>query len=67
MSGATLTLKYEDAELQKALMVPGVGPRRRVNHPGGEIQARPFLGLSVQDEAEISDLTERWLKKLVNI
>ena len=52
---------------QDIMYLPGVGPRRRVNHPGGEIQVRPFLGVSAEDEAEILDLTERWLKRLVTI
>ncbi len=46
----------------RALNIPGIGPRASVTIP-----ARPFLGVSVQDEAEILDLTERWLKRLVNI
>lgn len=46
----------------RALNIPGIGPRASVTIP-----ARPFLGVSVEDEAEILDLTERWLKRLVNI
>ena len=65
--GAVIPPHVIEPRNKKALMVPGVGPRRRVNHPGGVIEARPFLGVSVHDEAEILDLTERWLKRLVNI
>lgn len=65
--GAVIPPHVIEPRNKKALMIPGVGPRRRVNHPGGVIEARPFLGVSVQDEAEILDLTERWLKRLVNI
>lgn len=46
----------------RALAVPGVGFRSSVTMP-----ARPYLGISADDEAEIKDITETWLRKLVNL
>lgn len=45
-----------------ALAVPGVGFRASVTMP-----ARPYLGISADDEAEIRDMTEAWLRKLVDL
>ncbi|PJJ96571.1 phage virion morphogenesis protein, partial [Lysobacteraceae bacterium NML75-0749] len=36
----------------------GPGPRKRVNHPG--LPARPFLGVSDEDRAEIEKLATAW-------
>jgi phage gpG-like protein len=49
----------------KALGIPGIGPRKKVNHPGSDIPARPFLGLDAADEAAIVDIADSWLKGLV--
>lgn len=46
----------------RALAVPGVGFRASVTMP-----ARPYLGISADDEAEIRDITEAWLRKLVDL
>lgn len=46
----------------RALNVPGIGPRASVTMP-----ARPYLGISADDEAEIKDITETWLRKLVDL
>lgn len=46
----------------RALAVPGVGFRSSVTMP-----ARPYLGISAGDEEEIKDMTESWLRKLVNL
>ncbi|WP_300288817.1 phage virion morphogenesis protein [uncultured Desulfovibrio sp.] len=47
---------------RRALNVPGIGPRASVTLP-----ARPYLGISADDEAEIKDITETWLRKLVDL
>lgn len=47
---------------KRALNVPGIGPRASVTMP-----ARPYLGISAGDEEEIKDMTEAWLRKLVNL
>lgn len=65
--GAVIPPHLIEPRRAKALRIPGVGLRRRVRHPGAEIPARPFLGISSGDEAEISDLTGLWLKRLVSI
>lgn len=46
----------------RALAVPGVGFRSSVTMP-----ARPYLGISADDETEIKDMTEAWLRKLVDL
>lgn len=46
----------------RALNVPGIGPRASVTMP-----ARPYLGISADDEAEIKDITATWLRKLVDL
>ena len=44
---------------KKALAWPGgPGPRKRVNHPG--LPARPFLGVSDEDKAEIEKRATAW-------
>lgn len=44
---------------KKALAWPGgPGPRKKVNHPG--LPARPFIGLSAEDEQTIGRLAEAW-------
>ncbi|PJK10942.1 phage virion morphogenesis protein [Lysobacteraceae bacterium NML08-0793] len=43
---------------KKALNIPGVGPRKRVNHPG--LPARPFMGVSDEDRAEIEKQAIAW-------
>lgn len=46
---------------KKALAWPGgPGPRRKVNHPG--LPARPFMGLSAEDEQTIDALVAEWLE-----
>lgn len=47
---------------KRALAVPGIGPRSSVTMP-----ARTYLGISNGDEEEIKDMTEAWLRKLVNL
>jgi phage gpG-like protein len=37
----------------------GPGPRKKVHHPG--LRARPFIGLSAEDEQAIERLAEAWL------
>lgn len=45
---------------KKALNWPGgPGPRGKVNHPG--LPARPFMGISADDEALIDELAVAWL------
>ncbi len=52
------------ARRARALAIPGIGYRRKVNHPGSTIPARPFLGVSRQDETVIHNLTEDWMRKI---
>ena len=52
------------ARRARALAIPGIGYRRKVNHPGSTIPARPFLGVSRQDETIIHNLTEDWMRKI---
>jgi len=52
------------ARRARALAIPGIGYRRRVNHPGSTIPARPFLGVSAQDQTIIHNLTEDWMRKI---
>lgn len=47
----------------KALFIPGIGFRHRVNHPGSTIPARPYLGIDGQDESLLLNVTDRWLKQ----
>lgn len=47
----------------KALAFDGVA-RRKVNHPG--LPARPFIGLSAEDEGQINRLAIAWLDPDVN-
>ena len=45
----------------KALNWPGgPGPRSKVNHPG--LPARPFMGVSAEDDAAIERLAVAWLE-----
>ena len=41
------------AKNKKALSIPGIGPRKAVNHPGSVIPARRFLGLSPHHAEDI--------------
>lgn len=41
--------------------VGGPGPRKKVDHPG--LVARPFIGLSRDDEAGIGRLTVAWIEE----
>ena len=52
------------ARRARALAIPGIGYRRKVNHPGSTIPARPFLGVSAQDQTIIHNLTEDWMRKI---
>ncbi|WP_411832318.1 phage virion morphogenesis protein [Pseudoxanthomonas mexicana] len=46
---------------KKALAWPGgPGPRKKVNHPG--LPARPFMGISAEDDQRIGDLGIAWLE-----
>ena len=45
---------------KKALNIPGVGPRKAVNHPG--LVARPFLGVSDRDAEKIRGLAAIYLR-----
>ena len=47
---------------KKALLIPGVGPRAKVDHPGSTIPARPFLGIDGRDEAAIERIVARYLE-----
>lgn len=62
--GATIPPHTIRARRARALAIPGIGFRRSVKHPGGTIHARPFLGLSAQDETVIHNLTEDWMRKI---
>lgn len=62
--GATIPPHTIRARRARALAIPGIGFRRSVKHPGGTIHARPFLGLSAQDETIIHNLTEDWMRKI---
>lgn len=45
----------------KALSWPGgPGPRAKVNHPG--LPARPFMGISDEDDRKIAELAIAWLE-----
>ncbi|MDO5625019.1 MAG: phage virion morphogenesis protein [Pseudomonadota bacterium] len=45
---------------KQALAWPGgPGPRKRVNHPG--LKARPFMGISAEDERSIEERVTQWL------
>ncbi|WP_298032284.1 phage virion morphogenesis protein [uncultured Desulfovibrio sp.] len=63
--GATIPPHTIRARRARALRIPGIGCRRQVRHPGGLIPARPFLGLSAQDETIIQDMTEDWLRNKI--
>ena len=39
--------------------------RSKVNHPGSLIPPRPYLGLSLDNELEIIEATEDWLRSLI--
>ena len=52
------------AKNKKALAWPGGrSPVRRVNHPGSNIPARPFLGVSVQDKGRIREIIADYLER----
>lgn len=61
--GAVIPPHVVKARRGKALRIPGIGFRRQVNHPGGEIPARPFLGIDAEDERAILDITDTWIKQ----
>lgn len=49
---------------KKALAWPGGRhPVRAVNHPGSNIPARPYLGVSWKDRRRILDIAEHFLRK----
>lgn len=47
----------------KALKIPGIGFRKRVNHPGSKIPARPFLMVQEEDWTEIKNTVQDYLLK----
>ncbi|OOF45620.1 phage virion morphogenesis protein [Rodentibacter trehalosifermentans] len=49
---------------KKALAFGGI-VRKSVNHPGSTIQARPFLVLTPQDEADILDDVQHYFQSLM--
>lgn len=51
--GGDIPGRIISARKKKALRIPGVGFRKRVKWPGAHIPARPFLGISRQDEADL--------------
>lgn len=53
------------AKRAKALALPGIGPRRQVNHPGSTIPARPFLMVSPAGEAAIVRAGESFLRAVI--
>lgn len=61
--GGTIGPHVIEARRGKALFIPGIGFRRRVNHPGSDMPARPYLGIDSQDESLLIDVTDRWLKQ----
>ncbi|MEG2173832.1 MAG: phage virion morphogenesis protein [Desulfovibrionaceae bacterium] len=61
--GGTIGPRVIEARRGKALFIPGIGFRRRVNHPGSAMPARPYLGIDSQDESLLLDVTDRWLKQ----
>lgn len=61
--GGTIGPHVIEARRGKALFIPGIGFRRRVNHPGSIMPARPYLGIDSQDENLLLDVTDRWLKQ----
>lgn len=61
--GGTVGPHVIEARRGKALFIPGIGFRRRVNHPGAAMPARPYLGIDSQDESLLIDVTDRWLKQ----
>lgn len=63
--GARIPPHVITARPGSALNIPGVGPRKRVNHPGATLPARPFLGVDGTDETLILDLTDTWLRQLL--
>lgn len=62
--GATIPPHTIRARRARALRIPGIGFRRSVKHPGSTVPARPFLGLSTQDETIIHNITEDWMRKI---
>lgn len=61
--GGTISPHVIEARRGKALFIPGIGFRRRVNHLGSAMPARPYLGIDSQDESLLIDVTDRWLKQ----
>ena len=49
----------------KALLIPGMGFRRKVNHPGSNIPARPFLGIGPEDRENMRKLILTRLNELI--
>lgn len=61
--GARIPPHVIEARPGSALRIPGVGPRKKVNHPGSDISARPFLGIDDADTRVILDITDTWIKQ----
>lgn len=63
--GAEIPARTIRARFAQALAFPGRGGRtifrKSVRHPGSTIPARPFLGLSAEDERDIRRIVGRWL------
>jgi phage virion morphogenesis protein len=55
------TKPHEIRPKRKKALAFGGGFFARVQHPGSEIPARPYLGLDEDDRRDIEELTETWL------
>ena len=51
-------------KVKRALFWPGAAhPVKKVNHPGSNIPARPFLGISERDRVRLLELAEEFIAK----
>ena len=64
--GGTTPARVIKPRRKKALFWPGARhPVKSVNHPGSEIGARPFLGLSGEDEQGVLDIINNYISSAI--
>ena len=63
--GVTTKAHKIRARRKKYLGWPGMTghPVKEVNHPGSEIPARPYLGISAENEDEILAIVDAWIDR----
>lgn len=59
--GGDIPARVIRARRSKALRIPGIGFRKKVNWPGAHIPSRNALGVSSQDEADLLDDVGQYL------